>query len=119
MTLCTPPAVWISAGASHCVALEVETSIRNGDADANENDESENARGEKTSTLYSWGSSEEGQLGHCDSEDHYYPKEVETLQAVALSAVCCGANHTLAVADSKELYAWGWGDFGRLGLVLP
>ena len=68
-------------------------------------------------TLYTWGQGEDGQLGHRDSEDTHYPKEVDALQHVRLATICCGANHTIAVSagPERELYAWGWGDFGRLG----
>lgn len=90
-----PVIISVSAGASHTVCLEVSSS--------------------STSTLYTWGSNEDGQLGHREREDIHHPKEVETV-ASAFSAIVCGANHTVAVAESsKEVYSWGWGDFGRLG----
>jgi alpha-tubulin suppressor-like RCC1 family protein len=68
-------------------------------------------------SLYTWGQGEDGQLGHHDSEDIYRPKEVADLADVELATVSCGAHHTIAVtaAPKREVYAWGWGDFGRLG----
>lgn len=33
-----------------------------------------------------------------------------------VSVVHCGAEYSLAVAEAeKQIYSWGWGDFGRLG----
>ena len=71
----------------------------------------------KITTLYTWGLGEDGQLGHGGDEDLHIPKEIDALKNVQLATVCCGANHTIAVTaePKRELYAWGWGDFGRLG----
>lgn len=30
--------------------------------------------------------------------------------------VSCGTNHTAAFTKTGELYCWGWGEHGRLGL---
>ena len=99
------PIICISAGASHTVCLSSNALSGSGSGSGS------------TTTLYTWGSNEDGQLGHEDSENTHYPKEVETIASTAVvSTVVCGANHTVAVVEaSKELYAWGWGDFGRLG----
>lgn len=33
-----------------------------------------------------------------------------------MAGVSCGANHTAAFTQTGELYCWGWGEHGRLGL---
>ena len=72
-------------------------------------------------SLYTWGQGEDGQLGHHDTEDISRPREVADLADVELEKVTCGAHHTIAVATApeREVYAWGWGDFGRLGTGDP
>lgn len=72
-------------------------------------------------SLYTWGQGEDGQLGHHDTEDNSRPREVADLADVELEKVTCGAHHTIAVATApeREVYAWGWGDFGRLGTGDP
>ena len=41
---------------------------------------------------------------------------VEALRHVRIASVSAGVSHTLAVVVAGELYAWGEGDFGKLGL---
>ncbi|KAF3543687.1 hypothetical protein DY000_02005917 [Brassica cretica] len=82
----------ISAGASHSVALLT------GDI------------------VCSWGRGEDGQLGHGDAEDRPSPTQLSALDDHQIFSVTCGADHTVAYSESrKEVYSWGWGDFGRLG----
>ncbi|KAF3508820.1 hypothetical protein F2Q69_00004960 [Brassica cretica] len=82
----------ISAGASHSVALLT------GDI------------------VCSWGRGEDGQLGHGDAEDRPSPTQLSALDDHQIVSVTCGADHTVAYSESrKEVYSWGWGDFGRLG----
>ena len=67
--------------------------------------------------IYSWGDKENGVAGHANTEGHQYtPKVVEKLQnkiVVQLSA--CGF-HTGCITDDRQVYIWGEGKFGRLGL---
>ncbi|KAG5393982.1 hypothetical protein IGI04_023945 [Brassica rapa subsp. trilocularis] len=87
-----PKVLIISAGASHSVAL------LSGDI------------------VCSWGRGEDGQLGHGDAEDRPSPTQLSALDDHQIVSVTCGADHTVAYSESrKEVYSWGWGDFGRLG----
>jgi RCC1 and BTB domain-containing protein len=67
--------------------------------------------------IYSWGDKENGVAGHASTEGHQYtPKVVDKLlnkNVVQLSA--CGF-HTGCITDEKQVYIWGEGKFGRLGL---
>lgn len=68
--------------------------------------------------VLSWGRGEDGQLGHGDAEDRLHPQAVFTLINRGVSQVACGAEYSVAVAGAgteKQLFSWGWGDFGRLG----
>ncbi|KAG7266435.1 hypothetical protein CRUP_030658 [Coryphaenoides rupestris] len=48
--------------------------------------------------------------------DRHDPKIVEALLGYELVQVSCGASHVLAVTNEREVFAWGRGDNGRLGL---
>eukprot|EP00742_Colponemidia_sp_Colp-10_P006213 GILJ01006657.1.p1 GENE.GILJ01006657.1~~GILJ01006657.1.p1 ORF type:complete len:549 (+),score=94.03 GILJ01006657.1:41-1687(+) len=37
-------------------------------------------------------------------------------RGVVITSVACGANHTIALSATKEVYSWGFGGYGRLGL---
>lgn len=66
--------------------------------------------------VVSFGKGEDGQLGHGDAESCSVPQAVEALRGQGITAVSCGAEYSIAVSRStKQLYSWGWGDFGRLG----
>jgi len=105
------PSAVVSAGAGHTACF---LSVLAGDgSDANAN---------QSVSLYTWGQGEDGQLGHGDSEDVSRPREVTEFADANVQMVCCGAHHTIAVVTGapdqsqvREVYAWGWGDFGRLG----
>lgn len=85
-------ALFISAGASHSVALL------------------------SGNVVCSWGRGEDGQLGLGDAEDRFSPTQVSALDGQEIVSVTCGADHTTAYSEGfKQVYSWGWGDFGRLG----
>ena len=66
--------------------------------------------------VLSWGRGEDGQLGHGDPEEADRPKAIWALVGKAVSDIHCGAEYSVAVSEqTKEIYSWGWGDFGRLG----
>ncbi|XP_075493965.1 ultraviolet-B receptor UVR8-like [Primulina tabacum] len=82
----------ISAGASHSVAVLAGNAV------------------------CSWGRGEDGQLGHGDADDRFSPTHLTGLDGKEIVSVSCGADHTTAYSESqKQVYSWGWGDFGRLG----
>ncbi|XP_049295397.1 probable E3 ubiquitin-protein ligase HERC2 [Anopheles funestus] len=67
--------------------------------------------------LYTWGRGTYGRLGHGNSEDKYLPTVVTALKAhrVIHVALGCGDAHSLCVTDAGLAFAWGDGDFGKLG----
>ncbi|RZC13221.1 Ultraviolet-B receptor UVR8 [Glycine soja] len=82
----------VSAGASHSVALL------------------------SGNVVCSWGRGEDGQLGHGDTDDRLFPTKLSALDGQDIICVTCGADHTMARSESgRDVYSWGWGDFGRLG----
>ena len=67
--------------------------------------------------LHSWGRGKDGRLGHADgSADHSEPRAVEALADIPLELVALGNCHGGAVTSTGEVYMWGGGAFGELGL---
>ena len=67
------------------------------------------------STLWSWGLNTNGQLGHADVVSRSSPVQVGTL-ATWSRADGGIAGHTLGLKTDGTLWAWGYNDFGQLGL---
>lgn len=57
-----------------------------------------------------------GALGHGDWQSSAMPKLVETLLTIDVAAVACGPEHVVVVGGKGDVYAWGRGKNGRLGL---
>lgn len=57
--------------------------------------------------LFSFGSGESGQLGHCDWEPQPIPARVMSLAAVVVTAVACGDYCSFALSDDGAVYSWG------------
>ncbi|XP_053130974.1 serine/threonine-protein kinase Nek8 isoform X2 [Hemicordylus capensis] len=66
--------------------------------------------------VLTFGSGSSGCLGHKTFVDVSQPKIVEALLGYEITQVACGASHVLAVSNEGEVFAWGRGDNGRLGL---
>ncbi|XP_074307934.1 ultraviolet-B receptor UVR8-like isoform X2 [Silene latifolia] len=82
----------IACGDSHCLAITMD--------------------GEVTS----WGRNQNGQLGLNSTEDSLIPQKIQTFQGIPVKMVAAGAEHSAAVTEAGELYGWGWGRYGNLGL---
>lgn len=57
-----------------------------------------------------------GALGHADWQSLSRPKLIESLLSIDVSAVACGPEHVVVVSGKGDVYAWGKGEGGRLGL---
>uniref|UniRef100_A0A182IU73 HECT-type E3 ubiquitin transferase n=1 Tax=Anopheles atroparvus TaxID=41427 RepID=A0A182IU73_ANOAO len=70
-----------------------------------------------TGELYTWGRGTYGRLGHGNSEDKHVPTLVTALKShrVVHVALGCGDAHSLCVTETGDVFAWGDGDFGKLG----
>ena len=64
--------------------------------------------------MLTWGAGSYGNLGHGDNTDQPKPKLVDALVGKRCSSVACGSKHTLALSNSGDVYAWGYGGGGRL-----
>lgn len=67
--------------------------------------------------LYTWGRGTYGCLGHSENTDKYVPALVKALQGHKIVDVALGSgdSHTLALTDVGVVFAFGDGDFGKLG----
>ena len=66
--------------------------------------------------VYTWGFGGFGALGLGDKEIKTRPGHVTALGGIRVVMIAAGEAHTLAVASEGELYSWGNGERGRLGL---
>ena len=70
--------------------------------------------------LLTCGHGETGRLGHGDEADRSFPTVVQALCSEpvcsAVVGVGCGREHTVAVLANGDVYSWGWGECGRLGV---
>lgn len=69
---------------------------------------------EDATSVVSWGWNRSSQLGREGPED--IPKVVEGLAGETPISVSGGRAHSLALTAKKEVWAWGCGKNGRLGL---
>jgi len=66
-------------------------------------------------TLWTWGSSAQGQLGLNDTNTRTTP--VTTFAGgTNWKQISCGSNHTAAIKTDGSLWVWGWNNFGGLGI---
>eukprot|EP00172_Hildenbrandia_rubra_P002180 Plantae.Rhodophyta-Hildenbrandia_rubra.ctg28712.p1 GENE.Plantae.Rhodophyta-Hildenbrandia_rubra.ctg28712~~Plantae.Rhodophyta-Hildenbrandia_rubra.ctg28712.p1 ORF type:complete len:491 (+),score=46.49 Plantae.Rhodophyta-Hildenbrandia_rubra.ctg28712:2016-3488(+) len=66
-------------------------------------------------SLYTWGCGSDGQCGHGNLHDVLRPRLVETLVGHRVVNVCCGHNFTLALTNTKMIFAFGNNTYGQLG----
>ena len=57
-----------------------------------------------------------GALGHGDWQGSSLPQLVKTLLQIDVKAIACGSEHVVVVGGQGDVYAWGRGEGGRLGL---
>lgn len=76
--------------------------------------------------IFSWGGAGCGQLGHQnlsqmprDSDAcpyQPYPKLIESLKGTFIIKISCGKAHSIAIDNNYNLYTWGAGACGQLGV---
>ncbi|KAG5412303.1 hypothetical protein IGI04_008622 [Brassica rapa subsp. trilocularis] len=82
----------IACGDSHCLAVTMDGEVQ------------------------SWGRNQNGQLGLGNTEDSLVPQKIQAFEGIRIKMVAAGAEHTAAVTEDGDLYGWGWGRYGNLGL---
>lgn len=67
--------------------------------------------------LYAWGDQKYSQCGqYSQSKDIELPTKIKFFETKEVEKVCAGRFHSLALTADNELFSWGLGDFGRLGI---
>lgn len=69
--------------------------------------------------VLSWGTNDFGQLGTGDTTYHREPHPVQGLSEENIADVAAEGWHSLAITDAGQLFTWGRGEYGRLGLNDP
>ena len=67
---------------------------------------------------YAWGDNSYGQLGNNSTTNSSVPVAVTAtgaLNGLSVTAVAAGGNHSLALANNSQVYAWGYNFYGQLG----
>ncbi len=65
--------------------------------------------------VFSWGDGDFGKLGRGGSEGCNVPHNIERLNSLDVVQIECGAQFSLALTKSGEVWTWGKGDYFRLG----
>eukprot|EP00164_Ancoracysta_twista_P000518 GFYU01000692.1.p1 GENE.GFYU01000692.1~~GFYU01000692.1.p1 ORF type:complete len:825 (+),score=233.28 GFYU01000692.1:164-2638(+) len=66
--------------------------------------------------LFTWGRGMNHRLGHGKENDELAPRMVEALKPYFIIQVACGEEHTICLSEGGDIFTWGRGDEGQLGL---
>ncbi|CAG9853588.1 unnamed protein product [Phyllotreta striolata] len=66
-------------------------------------------------TVWSFGSGENGKLGHGEIAKVYRPKVIEALQGLIIQKVCAGTSFSMALTTMGQVYTWGSGPILGMG----
>jgi len=66
--------------------------------------------------VYCWGDNAQGQLGLQDTKTRLRPELIRSLRASRVVAIAAGRQHSMAIAPSGLLFAWGANYSGQLGI---
>merc|ERR1711871_1300210 len=67
-------------------------------------------------SVYTWGKNDKGQLGLGDTDVHEQPVKVIGLAGKGIKKLCGGECHALALTKDGQVFSWGAGNMGQLGL---
>jgi len=67
-------------------------------------------------TVYSWGSTKSGALGLGEVSRKLIPTQIPDFEKKFITRIACGENHSACVSIHSELYTFGEGVAGQLGL---
>lgn len=105
--------VAVAAGLGHSLAITLDqlSSTQGGESRTNAS-----YTGELNTDIFSWGWNSTSQLGRSGGEITSKPGKVMGLDGKKPVAVSGGRAHSIAITSERELWVWGCGRNGRLGL---
>lgn len=69
-----------------------------------------------TGLIFTWGGGKNGRLGHGDEKIRAQPTCVESLMRHRAVSITAGYHNNLVLTATGEVWSWGWGAHGQLGL---
>jgi hypothetical protein len=69
--------------------------------------------------VFTWGYGAEGQMGNGNIYHLRTPCRIVALEDKNINRIVCGASWSFAISKEGELYGWGHGDGGWLGIMMP
>lgn len=66
--------------------------------------------------VFTWGGGKNGRLGHCDEKIRAQPTWVQHLKQERALSVTAGYHNNLVLTEKGQVWSWGWGAHGQLGL---
>ena len=66
--------------------------------------------------VFTWGGGKNGRLGHGDEKIRAQPTWVQHLKSERALSVTAGYHNNLVLTEKGEVWSWGWGAHGQLGL---
>lgn len=70
----------------------------------------------RSGLVFTWGGGKNGRLGHGDEKIRAQPACVEALLRHKAVSVTAGYHNNLVLTENDEVWSWGWGAHGQLGL---
>ncbi len=67
-------------------------------------------------SVYAWGDDSNGQLGDGQTKNQFSPVKVDVPAGVTFTSAVAGGIHSLALDTAGNVYAWGAGTKGQLGV---
>lgn len=69
-----------------------------------------------TGLVFTWGGGKNGRLGHGDEKIRAQPTCVEALLRQEAVCITAGYHNNLVLSTTGDVWSWGWGAHGQLGL---
>lgn len=75
-------------------------------------------------TVWAWGYNNHGQLGLGNLSNYYSPQKIDSMKLKLFNTfdsntrfkIQAGHNHSVALSSNGDVYAWGYNNYGQLGL---
>jgi len=66
-------------------------------------------------TVWAWGDNSQGELGNGPADNNQHPTPVQVNGLSGITAITCGAMHTIALKSDGTVWTWGDNEYGQIG----